>query len=407
MTLSSSSSWKAINFGSTMKNSGETRLVVKRNHGKGGTCYLSALSPQDLSEIPEYRVDLPFWNPWDLTASHSCSGGLLSMTSFAGHIYLCNPTTKQFQILPPKEETPETPDGILSLSETRIVGSCVGYDSESDDYRVLRVWEREHRLGIGQPSGKHRTYDLYSLRDDSWKPIPPPECHCRLPTMTPTIIYARDKFYWPTLDQEVMCYDCREESFYLLPSPPNTRGLHLQLVKFYDEDSVGVVLYRSPKVNPETGLAQPDAYFELWKWRDGARCWDRVFNVSLGGWIHGTEGSIYGQFVFVCGAAGPLTDVKQRLVAYDWCKKECKELGIHNYDIGIDFFVMLRATLHCPMEGQSMDPILLIMVILTRTRRPVLITMKSCSGRQISRILKIMDSVSLMKKRRRRRRGRL
>ncbi|XP_057799956.1 uncharacterized protein LOC131015553 isoform X2 [Salvia miltiorrhiza] len=320
-----------------MNNSGEKRLLVKRNHGKGGMFYLTPLSPRDLSEISEESFDLPFLDPSTSTLCNSC-GGLLFFIDYpgtvgylyTGHGYLCNPTTQQVQIIPSKEASP-SPDYVNIL-----LGGCVGYDSKSDDYKILGIWERNYR-----PSGPAiRTFELYSLRNNSWKEIPTLTAFMAkmLRCGIEKIIYVRGKCYWLCATASgVMSFDYSEESFSYLPLPRKAHIFRFSLVKFNDEDLLGMV-YCGRRGDSELGY-----YFQAWVWREG---WDNMFCVSLGGAVDEVEGTIYGGFLFLRGAS---VDVEQRrLVVYDWTKKECKELGIYNYHNIIDVFCYVESPVCMP-----------------------------------------------------------
>ncbi|XP_057778322.1 uncharacterized protein LOC130997062 [Salvia miltiorrhiza] len=323
------------------------RLLVKRKHVKSGMYYLTHLSPRDLSEISEESFDLPFLDPNQHTYSNTC-GGLLCFFYRTGHSYLCNPTTKQFQIFPPKEASP-SPN-----YEIYYHGGCVGYDSKSDDYKLLRILDRDYWLS--RSSHMTRIFELYSLRSDSWKEIPSPAFMCN--SYIKRIIYVRGKCYWFSIsDSRVISFDYSEESFSYLPLPRKAHIDGFSLVKFEDEDLLGIVFSRrrGASYNVHIGMplplgSEPGYYFEAWVWREGLHCWDAVFNVSLGGAVDGAE-TIYGPFLFLRGMAGDgdtRDGVLDHLGVYDWTKKECKELGIYSYNNAIEVFCYVESSVALP-----------------------------------------------------------
>ncbi|XP_057778321.1 uncharacterized protein LOC130997061 [Salvia miltiorrhiza] len=311
------------------------RLLVKRKHEQSGMYYLTPLSPLDLSEISEESFDLPFLVPNQHplhSHSNTCGGLLCFIDRITGNSYLCNPTTKQFQIFPPKEVSP-SPNYWIHFD-----GGCLGYDSKSDDYKILRIW-RHHGLGY-----TNRIFELYSLRSGSWKEIPSPES--MLNSCTNRIIYVRGKCYWfsssdwfSSSGSGVVSFDYSEESFSYLPLPRMAHRDGFSLVKFEDEDLLGIVYcgrrgvsYKAPQISSLPLGSEPGYYFEAWVWREG---WDAVFNVSLGG-VVGAE-TIYRPFLFLHGM--------DQLGVYDWAKKECKELGIYN---AIEVFCYVESSVALP-----------------------------------------------------------
>ncbi|XP_057794110.1 uncharacterized protein LOC131010565 isoform X1 [Salvia miltiorrhiza] len=310
-----------------MNNSDEKRLLVIRNRGELGAYYITALSPRDLSLIPEESFDLPFLNPKLRIESNSC-GGLLFISSGSGHIYLCNPATRMVQMFPPREASPNC--------STVYIGGGVCYDSKSDDYKILRVCAQFY----SNPYFMHyTTFDLYSLKEKSWRVIPNPT----LPKyLDANVTCVRDKCYWFNRGfTGVECFDCSEETFSHLALPPKTRGFMYELVKFSDEDMLGFICYRKRGVSSKRrdshhryfGSA-PGSYYELWVWKEELRAWNMNFKVSLGGGVCSPQRTIYDQFLFLSGWAGTRYEEfdgrQHRLLAYNWTKKECKELGISN-----------------------------------------------------------------------------
>ncbi|XP_057802922.1 uncharacterized protein LOC131018214 [Salvia miltiorrhiza] len=55
--------------------------------------------------------------------------------------------------------------------------------------------------------------------------------------------------------------------------------------------------------------------------------------MSLGGAMGTVPATICGTFLFLYGRSGKLGDNEHRLVAYEWTKGDCKELGIYTYGV--------------------------------------------------------------------------
>ncbi|KAK1354097.1 hypothetical protein POM88_047353 [Heracleum sosnowskyi] len=110
----------------------------------------------------EYSVKLPLPPQFDDNITNICScNGLVCFTNVGGEVvHIWNPSTRRFKILPaPNKRSDYYQNGI-----------GFGFDSVSDDYKVLRIvmWEvipgRCSKLGA----------ELYSANDDSWKEIEVP-----------------------------------------------------------------------------------------------------------------------------------------------------------------------------------------------------------------------------------------
>ncbi|XP_057800649.1 uncharacterized protein LOC131016090 isoform X2 [Salvia miltiorrhiza] len=308
-----------------MKNSDEKRLLVKRINGELGTYHLTALSPRDLSEIREESFDLPFLHQTE-DIDFNCCEGLLCIYEVSGHIYLCNPTTKQFQFFPTEEACP------FFKNSTTLVAACVCYDSKSDDYKILRVIKSINRR-------TYETFELYSLRQNSWTEVGSPRREgCYLNSFS--AIPVGGKCYWFVGDCDMVAsFDCIEASFSYFDLPPNSDHFYCELVQFNGGDSLGVVRIKN---------YEPGHYYELWVWKEDLLLWNRELNVSLGGALTGAQGTIYGSFFFLRGIAGKPDELTHRLVAYDWNKKVCMELGIYNSDFRTDVLCYVESTVVLP-----------------------------------------------------------
>ncbi|XP_057798939.1 uncharacterized protein LOC131014839 [Salvia miltiorrhiza] len=318
-----------------MKNSDEKRLLVIRNCGESGKYRFTPLSPGDLSEIHEESFDLPFLHSKPEIYFNSC-GGLLCIYEYGGHIYVLNPKTKRFQFFPTEEVYP------FNRTSSTLIGACVCYDSKSDDYKILRVCDDKIRL---------QTFELYSFEDDSWNQISrvPPFKNIeetRISGFKGTSV--RGKCYWFTERGRIVSLDCSEKTLSYIDLPPGCQLCHThsfrilsELVQFNGGDSLGVV--RLGSLQPE-----PGNYYELWVWGEELKRWDRKFSVSLGGAVGRPPGTIYATFLFLRGMAGNPDEDEYRLVAYEWTKRDCKELGIHNHGFPIHVLCYVESTVALP-----------------------------------------------------------
>ncbi|XP_057807810.1 uncharacterized protein LOC131022379 isoform X2 [Salvia miltiorrhiza] len=115
----------------------------------------------------------------------------------------------------------------------------------------------------------------------------------------------------------------------------NSDNKRLLVIRSCGKSGVVCIWDRHPK---------PGADYELWVWSENPKGWDIKFRVSLGGAVGRPPGTIYGTFLFLCGMAGQPGDDEHRLVAYDWTKKDCKELGIRNYGSKIHVLCYVEGT---------------------------------------------------------------
>ncbi|XP_057787218.1 uncharacterized protein LOC131004529 isoform X2 [Salvia miltiorrhiza] len=264
---------------------------------------------------------------------NSCRG-LLVMGDAFGHIFLCNPTTKQFQFIPPTEDI--TYFSIQQLS--------LGYDSKSGDYKLLRVTIR-----MREPDRTNRTKtELYSVKNDSWKTIP--NCDCFLYGRGE---YVDDRCYWLDLyGSKVISFDFSEESFSYLPVPreppePEDRLDKFLLFKLDNEDSVGLILVwpRSGGIY-SCGKRIGGDYYQFWVWRDGSWCLHK--NVVLSG-CYDLSDMIDGRFMFLEGPSSQsLIPYECHQVVYDWNGKECMYLGLIERRNNIIFFSYVQSTFALP-----------------------------------------------------------
>ncbi|KAK4439432.1 F-box protein CPR1 [Sesamum alatum] len=106
------------------------------------------------------RLDLGDPPLHDHGMANSCNGLVLAVSDTP---LLWNPSTRKFKELPP---TPLDPPGDVKVYVNELYG--FGYDSKSDDYKVVRVTE----VGDG-PDGEYLYSEtkIYSLKSNSWKRV--------------------------------------------------------------------------------------------------------------------------------------------------------------------------------------------------------------------------------------------
>ncbi|XP_057803005.1 uncharacterized protein LOC131018296 [Salvia miltiorrhiza] len=231
---------------------------------------------------------------------------------------------------------------------TLLLGACIGYDSKCDDYKILRVCQRV----ITAPSsyGTLNTYQLYSFKEDSWNQIDRVANPDDTSKSSFQAAFVRGKCYWCVALDRIESWDCSEKTLSYMDFPPERRITRYgQLVQINGGDSLGFVGFsdRDPKVGHD---------YELWVWSEELKRWDRQFSVSLGGAVGRPVGTIFGTFLFLHGMTGTPDEYIRRLVAYDWSKEACKELGIRNYRFRINVLCDVEGTVVLPC-GKHGKPI--------------------------------------------------
>ncbi|KAL7097190.1 hypothetical protein ACP275_10G128100 [Erythranthe tilingii] len=132
----------------------------------------------------------------------SCNGLMLLSEPYIEKTWLVwNPLTRELHKLP-------EPD----IKYPRLVGSGIGYDSASDDYKVVRV----DRLYLGNES-VYQTR-VYSLKTKSWKVIE--DCPRHFPVPNPNAsVFLNGVIYWRSYEF-VIALDLETEHYHKLPLPP-------------------------------------------------------------------------------------------------------------------------------------------------------------------------------------------
>ncbi|KAH9619230.1 hypothetical protein KSS87_008361, partial [Heliosperma pusillum] len=104
----------------------------------------------------------------------SCNGVVCISDRYKKTLYLYNPSTKTQRLIPPVPSSiPDDVDPLLTKYNPNVYKSVdhitvfgFGFDSSSDDYKLLRVIEcYEERVQMG------REVRLYSLKSNSWKNV--------------------------------------------------------------------------------------------------------------------------------------------------------------------------------------------------------------------------------------------
>ncbi|KAG8480162.1 hypothetical protein CXB51_024948 [Gossypium anomalum] len=141
--------------------------------------YFSQLSNQkDKKYIVKQNIHLPFFKYAIPSVYGACHGLLCLQEPSTDKAAIWNPSTREFKIPPPSSiQCPpyfsSIQDGCLTLVDASFGHAAFGFDSKTDDYKVIRFValtfinsEEEHHF--------ESQAELYSFRSDSWKEIPSP-----------------------------------------------------------------------------------------------------------------------------------------------------------------------------------------------------------------------------------------
>ncbi|KAA3481919.1 F-box protein CPR30-like [Gossypium australe] len=295
-------------------------LLLRRYDGNTFQPYFSQLSNKKgkKNEVKQ-NIHLPFFKNTTPSVYGACHGLLCLHDPSTDKAAIWNPSTREFKILPPSsiqcppyfspfEET------YLSLDDVSFSNAAFGFDSKTDDYKVIRF-----------------VFELYSLRSDSWKEIPSPDYTPTEPNNGNN--YVDGICYWKTvyggyLDFRglILSFDMGNEEFSILPIPEFVGSFpeyYVDLLVF--NGSLGVIVYPLERI---------DTSFDLWVTSKGV--WTKQFNIkSISGVVRplgfGKNGDLF------------LRDTNDEVLLFNTSTQELKRLEINTYLDHFRFNISLHA----------------------------------------------------------------
>ncbi|KAL4366922.1 hypothetical protein GQ457_05G034630 [Hibiscus cannabinus] len=246
---------------------------------------------------------------------HGPHNGILCLECDANIICLWNPSTREFKVLP--QSSIQRPP---SAADTSFCGLGFGYDSQTDDYKVVRIVGNVfeyHCDGNSYYLETTEQVDLYSLKGNSWKEISDPIIDRGVNVRDTTLLdnYVNGFYYWHATahDYIILSFDMVNETFSTLPLPEFDGGFeqcNLELLNY--NGLLGAIVY------PLEGTPKS---FDLWVMNG---FWTKQFSIEsvprverpLGFWKNGE--------LF-------LESSDNELVLFDPSTREFKNLGIHSY----------------------------------------------------------------------------
>ncbi|KAL1080287.1 hypothetical protein V6Z11_D10G283300 [Gossypium hirsutum] len=328
------------NYQNNLENN-NLNLLLSRCDGNTFQRYFSQLSNEKYQNyIVKQNIHLPFFRN-DLPYVYgACHGLLCLLDPLKDKAAIWNPSTREFKILPPSsiqrppyfspfEET------YLTLDDVSFDHASFGFDSKTDDYKVIRFVTLTFINSEEQYPHPHFMYqvELYSLRSNSWQEIPCPDYKPTGTTLGNN--YVDGICYWKTetgayLDFRglILSFDMGNEKFSILPIPEFVGSFpeyFVNLLVF--NGSLGAIVY------PTEGI---DTSFDLWVTSEGV--WTKQFNIkSISGVVRplgfGKNGDLF------------LRDTNDEVLLFDASTQELKELQINTYLDHFRFTISLHAYL--------------------------------------------------------------
>ncbi|KAL3650406.1 hypothetical protein CASFOL_006809 [Castilleja foliolosa] len=223
----------------------------------------------------------------------------------SGNVVLWNPVTDELKSLPPSciEPTPDVSNTFFS--------SGFGFDARSGDYKVLRSVQHRYETCNGQFSESTHHFELYSLKNDSWRPILNPVDVVFPPLGLQTNVNG---FCYMAFRTKVLSFDFADEVFSALPLPPVTLVFFLCGI---DGSTLHIIDYKA--------LPMDIKRFDIWSWKSSEWRWSKVDSFVLEGVDRPL--SLWGRDK--CFLEGN----NHQLLLFDLTTRELKPLGIKDYPV--------------------------------------------------------------------------
>ncbi|KAL3629187.1 hypothetical protein CASFOL_026409 [Castilleja foliolosa] len=231
----------------------------------------------------------------------SCNGILCLVDNYENTV-LWNPVTDELKSLPPSSI--ECPPGAGYI---RSPPRGFGFDARSEDYKALRF------VHGGSYDSMIIQTEIYSLKNDSWRPIVNPVMDPSSWSLFST--YLNGSCYWDVFEDCVLSYNFADEMFSCLPLPGTEPCSHI----FFDIDgwTLGSIVY--PIYTDHTYRKK----FDMWVWKSNEWCWSQVDsfvveNVKWPLWLWGRDKC------FLQGANG-------QLLVFDLTTRELMPLDMEEF----------------------------------------------------------------------------
>ncbi|XVF69225.1 hypothetical protein PTKIN_Ptkin11bG0063900 [Pterospermum kingtungense] len=316
-----------------LKNNNHFNLFLKHvpgdTHGDGPIHQFSALSiEKGQNFLLKENIHFPLFEKSRYalpSVSGSCNG--LLCLCFTDKAILWNPSTREFKTLPPSPL-----QNLPNLPPAPFFGLELGFDSKTDDYKVVRFF-------LNCVVSWNYQVELYSLKSDSWKGITLPKAIPSGSSSGLSSCCINGFWYWHAADtgllySAILSLDMANEKFYTLPSPEfggSFQKYAVQVLEF--NGSLGVIFHSRRGIEKS---------FDIWVMMSGS--WTKQFSVEsvsgvewpLGFWKNGE--------LFLAGS-------NNELLLFDPASKELKNLGIHAHRNAFQLITYVENLV--PINGQS------------------------------------------------------
>lgn len=209
------------------------------------------VSVQDLSTSPIriHRIR------YEQRVASSCHNGIICVADVFENLYLWNPSIRQCKKLPfpPKPCT----DTMLEFN------FGFGYDSISDDYKVIRLFDDLISDGLVP------VLQVYSSNADSWTEFHPPIVDGELPDIEANIVINGVLYF--TVGDNLLSFDFRKQVFVPFPFPTSTASIRTMKSNILDFKGSVAIVFQSG-----TGV-------DLWTLEDvsGEVLWTKKFSIEV------------------------------------------------------------------------------------------------------------------------------
>nr|BAQ19001.1 S19-locus linked F-box protein 1 [Petunia axillaris subsp. axillaris] len=282
-------------------------------------------------------VEIPHLTTTSACVFHRLIGpcnGLIALTDSLTTI-LFNPTTRYYRLIPP------CPFGIPRGFRRSISGIGFGFDSDANDYKVIRLSEV-----YKEPCDKDMKVDIYDFSVDSWRELLGQDVPFVFWLPCAEILYKRNVHWFAFADDVViLCFDMSTEKFNNMSMPDPCH--------FYDGKCYGlVILCKSLTLicYPDPMSSNPTEYLtDIWimkkygekeSWKK--RCSIRLLPIE-------SPLAVWKDEILL------LQSKMGHLIAYDLNSNNVRELDLHGYPESLRIIIYRESLTAIPRNKDCIE----------------------------------------------------